>query len=89
MSLKKIAKKLSKIRDNHVDTDYVSQDDKTDLLSLVNDIIAEAQDKLPQQQKNITPYLPQADNDNKDLSSDQRFRLRLMEKTGTGSVSIH
>ena len=89
MNIKKIAKRLSKIRDNHVDTDYVSEDDKTDLLSLVNDIIAEAQDKLPQQPKNITSYLPPADNDNKDLSSDQRFRLRVMEKTGTGSASIH
>lgn len=34
-------------------------------------------------------FMPLPENDNKPLGSEQKFRLRLMEKTGTGSTSIH
>tara|TARA_B100000949_G_C14042434_1_gene350111 strand:- start:187 stop:402 length:216 start_codon:yes stop_codon:yes gene_type:complete len=33
--------------------------------------------------------MPRPENDNTPLTSEQKFRLRLMEKTGTGSTSIH
>jgi hypothetical protein len=37
----------------------------------------------------IQNSMPQPENDNTPLTSEQKFRLRLMEKTGTGSTSIH
>jgi hypothetical protein len=37
----------------------------------------------------IANPMPQPENDNTPLTSEQKFRLRLMEKTGTGSLSIH
>ncbi len=90
MNIKKINKKLSKIRDNVLDTDHISEEDKADLLSLVQEAImqskADEQNKLP---KDISPYLPIADNDNKVLTTEQKFRLRLIEKTGTGSSYVH
>ncbi len=33
--------------------------------------------------------IPRPENDNAPLSAEQKFRLRLMEKTGTGSISVH
>jgi len=90
MNIKKIAKKLSKIRDNSIDTDYISEEDKEDLLALVNETLIDADPSLQNEtSKNIVPFLPMAENDNTKLTSDQKFRLRLMEKTGTGSASIH
>ena len=90
MNIKKIAKKLSKIRDNSIDTDYISEEDKEDLLALVNETLIDADPSLQNEtSKNIVPFLPMAENDNTELTSDQKFRLRLMEKTGTGSASIH
>ncbi len=90
MNIKKINSKLSEIRDNTEENEYISEEDRIDLLSLVHETITEAQagekDTLP---KNISPYLPIANNDNKPLTTEQKFRLRLMEKTGTGSASIH
>ena len=90
MNIKKIAKKLSKIRDNTLDNDYVSEDDKTDLLALVHDALIEEHPHLAEEARNnIVSLVPVAGNDNKELSTDQKFRLRLMEKTGTGSSSVH
>ena len=91
MSIKKIAKKLSKIRDNTIDNDYISEEDRDDLLALVHDTLMDADPTLKDAptSDNVVPYLPTAENDNTPLTSDQKFRLRLMEKTGTGSASIH
>lgn len=90
MNIKKLAKKLSKIRDNTMDNDYISKKDREDLLALVHDTLIDADPMLTDAPaSNVVPYLPTADNDNKPLTSDQKFRLRLMEKTGTGSTSIH
>lgn len=33
--------------------------------------------------------MPKPENDNKPLTVEQKFRLRLVEKTGTGSTLIH
>jgi hypothetical protein len=90
MNIKKIAKKLSKIRDNTLDTDYISEDDKEDLLSLVHDALVKEHPHLADEARNnIVSFVPSPGNDNTELSTDQKFRLRLMEKTGTGSSSIH
>jgi len=83
MNIKKVAEKLAEIRDNAKDNGTLSEEDKIELKSLVGDTITMAQTDL----KKLTR--PEAHNDNKELSADQTFRLRLIEKTGTGSKSIH
>lgn len=89
MNIKKITKKLSNVRDNLTETGALSEEDKEELRALVQETLDNAPQGLAQLPKNIGPYLPMAENDNKDLTTEQKFRLRLIEKTGTGSASIH
>ncbi len=90
MNLKKVTQKLSKVRDSIRENGKISEEDKEALKSLIGDTITVAQSdlkKLPNKMKNR--HMPLPENDNKPLTSEQKFRLRLMEKTGTGSASIH
>ena len=89
MNIKKITQKLSKVRDNTSETGKISEADKDALRALVQETIDNAQSNLAELPKNISSFLPIADNDNQELTSEQKFRLRLIEKTGTGSASIH
>lgn len=89
MNIKKIAQKLSAVRDNVNEDGFISETDKEELRALVQETIDNAQGNLSKLPKNISPFLPVADNDNTPLTTEQKFRLRLMEKTGTGSASIH
>ena len=88
MNLKNVAKKLSKVRDSIREHGSVSAEDEKALQDLVNETIGCAKQelsKIPQRTKNM----PIPHNDNQPLSNDQRLRLSLVEKTGTGSVSVH
>tara|TARA_B100000508_G_C11321226_1_gene209568 strand:- start:254 stop:520 length:267 start_codon:yes stop_codon:yes gene_type:complete len=88
MNLKNVAKKLSKVRDSIREHGGVSEEDEAALKALVNETIGSAKgelSKLPKKQYD----LPVAHNDNQPLNKDQRLRLSLMEKTGTGSLSVH
>jgi polyhydroxyalkanoate synthesis regulator phasin len=90
MKLKTVTKKLSQVRDNIRDKGSISAEDEKILRSLIGDTIQIAQEdlqNLPNRLKNRT--MPLAENDNTPLTTEQKFRLRLMEKTGTGSASIH
>jgi len=90
MNIKKITQKLSKIRDNTLDNDYICDEDRDDLLEMVHDALLEEHPEFVEEAKrNIVHFTPLPGNDNSDLTTDQKFRLRLMEKTGTGSASIH
>ena len=90
MNLKKVTQKLSKVRDSIRENGTISAEDEETLKSLIGDTITVAQSdlkKLPNKMKNRHMLLPE--NDNTPLTAEQKFRLRLMEKTGTGSTSIH
>lgn len=90
MNLKKITNALTKVRDNIDDHGGEMTEADEDLLyELLKDTIDFAQDDLKALPKNIEPFLPIPNNDNSELSSEQKYRLRLIEKTGTGSASIH
>ena len=90
MNLKKVTKKLSKVRDSIRDKGEITLEDEQILKSLIGDTINVAQSDLQELPKKITGrQMPLPENDNKPLTTEQKFRLRLMEKTGTGSVSIH
>ena len=90
LKLKKVTEKLSRVRDSICDKGAISPEDEAILRSLIGDTINIAQEdlqNLPNPMKART--MPLAENDNTPLSTEQKFRLKLMEKTGTGSVSIH
>lgn len=90
MNLKKVTQKLSKVRDSIRENGEISAENEEILKSLIGDTITVAQSdlkKLPNKMKNR--HMPLPENDNTPLTSEQKFRLRLMEKTGTGSTSIH
>lgn len=90
LKLKKVAQKLSKLRDDLGETPEITPENEEILKSLIGDtleIAGEDLKKLPNSMR--SRFMPLPENDNKELSSEQKFRLRLMEKTGTGSTSIH
>lgn len=90
IKLKKVAEKLSKIRDDLTEKTEITPENEEILKSLIGDTLDMAGEdlkKLPNSMR--SRFMPVPENDNKPLSSEQKFRLRLMEKTGTGSTSIH
>ncbi|MEM9469573.1 MAG: hypothetical protein AAF988_05365 [Pseudomonadota bacterium] len=89
MNLKKVTGKLKKVRDSIKANGSVSAEDEAALKQLVDQTIQCAQTELHTMDLASMPNLPKPHNDNQALSSDQRFRLSLIEKTGTGSVTIH
>jgi hypothetical protein len=80
MNLKKVTKKLTSVRDSIRAEGKMTDEAEEILKSLVNEPVTVNQRRF---------RTPQPDNDNQPLSPEQKFRLRLMEKTGTGSTSIH
>ncbi len=90
LKLKKVTEKLSKVRDNICDNGSISAENEEILRALIGDTIDIAHKDLPKlPNKMKTRTMPLAENDNTPLNTEQKFRLRLMEKTGTGSISIH
>lgn len=90
LKLKKVTEKLAKVRDSLANDTEISTENEEILKSLIGDTIDIAQEDLKTLPNSMRARLmPQADNDNTPLTSEQKFRLCLMEKTGTGSSSIH
>jgi len=80
MDIKKLTKKLSKARDDIVNNHEISEENEKLLESLLFEPVEVEQNALKQRM---------AKNDNKILTDEQHYRLRLIEKTGTGSTAIH
>ena len=90
LKLKKVTEKLSKVRDSVCENGSISAEDEEILRSLIGDTINIAQEDLQNLPNKVkTRTMPLAENDNTPLNKEQKFRLKLMEKTGTGSASIH
>lgn len=88
MNLKNVAKRLSKVRDSIREHGGVSAEDEKELKALVQETIGVAKNDLSKLPKKSFS-MPTPHNDNQQLSPDQRFRLSIIEKTGTGSASVH
>lgn len=80
MNIKKVTKKLSSVRDSIRAEGKISAETEEVLKSLITEPVTVNQSRF---------RTPQPQNDNTPLTAEQKFRLRLMEKTGTGSTSIH
>lgn len=90
LKLKKVTEQLSKVRDSVRENGSISPEDEATLRTLIGDTINIAQEDLPRLPNRLkSRTMPLAENDNTPLTTEQKFRLTLMEKTGTGSASIH
>lgn len=92
MNLKKVSEKLAAIRDQVGENGKLSDSDKKELKALVSETLEIAQ--KTSKKVNTSNVMPDFENiivhnDNEELSADQTFRLKLVEKTGTGSHLIH
>ena len=91
MSIKTVQRKLADFRQKIADKNgKVTQEDKDYLQKLINEELIEAQVEFASQPtKFSTLDIPEAENDNVPLNKDQKYRLSLIEKTGTGSYCVH
>ena len=87
MAFRTLQKKLTFLRDSIRDNGHISAEDQETLRDLVKETISTGQTELKKLPKKFD--MPVPNNDNQPLTTDQRFRLKLIEKTGTGSASIH
>jgi hypothetical protein len=89
MDLKDIQKQLKELRDRIKREGYVSPESEHQLKEIMNDTLVSAKDELAVMQDRLNATMSmRAGNDNV-LSDDQKKRLRLIEKTGTGSHAVH
>lgn len=89
MDLKDIQKKLQTLRDRIRADGRISPASEEELKTILNDTLTSAHQELSTIQNKLNATMAiRAGNDNP-LSDDQKHRLRLMEKTGTGSDMVH
>lgn len=89
MDLKDIQKKLQELRDRIKDEGRISSVSEQELKAILNDTLVSANDELNAIQERLSATLAiRAGNDNI-LSDEQKKRLRIIEKTGTGSCAVH
>ena len=80
INLKKVTEKLTSVRDSIREEGELNAEAEEILKSLITEPLTVNQGRF---------RTPRPQNDNTALTAEQKFRLRLMEKTGTGSTSIH
>ena len=89
MDMKDIQKKLKDLRDRIRVEGSISPDSESELRLILEDTLVSANDELSAIQLKLTTALAlRAGNDN-ELSDEQKRRLRIIEKTGTGSYAFH
>lgn len=89
MDLKDIQLKLKELRDRIKDEGGISEISEQELKAILNDTLLSANTELSSIQNRLNATMAmRAGNDNV-LSDDQKKRLRIIEKTGTGSHAVH
>lgn len=89
MDLKDIQIKLKELRDRIKDEGGISEISEQELKAILNDTLLSANTELSTIQNRLNATMAmRAGNDNT-LSDDQKKRLRIIEKTGTGSHAVH
>ncbi len=89
MDLKDIQKKLAELRDRIKDEGRISPVSEEQLKDILSSTLITANDELATIQNKLNATMAmRAGNDNA-LSDDQKKRLRIIEKTGTGSYVVH
>lgn len=89
MDIKDIQAKLKELRDRIKQDGHISPLSEQQLKDILNDTLISANGELATiQQRLNTKMTMRAGNDNI-LSDDQKKRLRIIEKAGTGSHAVH
>ncbi len=89
MDIKDIQAKLKELRDRIKSDGQITPQSEEDLKAILNDTLISANTELTALQGKLNARMAmQAGNDN-GLSEDQKKRLRIIEKTGTGSSAVH
>ncbi|PZQ47379.1 MAG: hypothetical protein DI551_03540 [Micavibrio aeruginosavorus] len=89
MDLKDIQEKLKELRDRIKDEGRISAESEAALKNLLSNTLVTANDEIENIQNRLSATLAmRAGNDN-DLTPEQKKRLRIIEKTGTGSTAVH
>lgn len=89
MDLKDIQEKLKELRDRIRAEGCISETSEEELKSLLNNTVISAHDQLATIQTKLSATMAiRATNDNI-LTPDQKKRLSIVEKTGTGSNAVH
>jgi hypothetical protein len=89
MDIKDIQEKLKQLRDRIKDEGYISPTAELELKAILNDTLISANEEVTSIQERLNASMAmRAGNDNI-LSDDQKKRLRIVEKTGTGSHAVH
>ncbi len=89
MDLKDIQQKLKELRDMIKADGHVSPAAEAQLKTILSDTLTTANVELNAIQTKLNATMAmRAGNDNA-LSEDQKKRLRIVEKTGTGSQAVH
>lgn len=91
MDFKNIQKKLAVLRDRIRAEGCISSDAEDELKAIMNETLVSANQELTNIQSRLSSTMAfRTGNDNTPILSDeQRKRLRLVEKTGTGSDMVH
>lgn len=89
MDLKEIQQKLKELRDRIRAEGHISTSSEQTLRDILNTTLVTANDELSSLQEKLSDSLSKrAGNDNV-LSEEQKKRLSIIEKTGSGSQSVH
>ena len=89
MDLKDIQEKLKELRDRIKTEGHISPRAEEELKSLLSNTLVTANDEICTIQNRLSATLAvRAGNDNI-LTPDQKKRLSIIEKMGTGSVCVH
>jgi len=91
MDFKDIQDKLKNLRDRIRDEGTISPKSEAELKEILQDTLLSANDEIHSIQEKLTAALSlRAQNDNSPtLTVEQKRRLSIMEKTGTGSYVVH
>lgn len=89
MDLKEIQQKLKQLRDRIKDEGCISPVAEAELKAILSDTLVTANDELTAIQDKLAAQMAmRAGNDNT-LTLEQKKRLSIIEKTGTGSHAVH
>ena len=87
--MKDIQKKLKLLRDRIKEDGHISPVAEQELNAILSDTLVTANAELSAIQNKLSATMAmRAGNDN-ELTTEQMKRLRIMEKTGTGSHAVH
>ncbi len=89
MDLKEIQQKLKELRDRIRAEGHISATSEQNLREILNTTLVTANDELSSLQEKLSDTLSKRAGNDNILSEEQKKRLSIIEKAGSGSQSVH